>query len=146
MRGPLHSFPWQKSTTALLDNLSTNGVRTTTQRKAGSTVGGEPKELKDAQDGVKIAQEQSETDPHTATQKYRHVTLLAEEKTTPQPDIHGSIVIDGLVRSIRKQKRVAFASIADGSTLAPVQAVFSDPKLTERYLILATPPGTGCID
>ncbi|KAL2425323.1 Asparagine-tRNA ligase, mitochondrial [Exophiala dermatitidis] len=41
------------------------------------------------------------------------------------------IKITGLVRSVRKQKKVAFARIADGSTLATVQAVFPDPALAK---------------
>jgi hypothetical protein len=35
------------------------------------------------------------------------------------------LTINGFVRSVRKQKRVAFAAIGDGSTLKTVQAVFS---------------------
>ncbi|KIW74902.1 hypothetical protein Z517_11672 [Fonsecaea pedrosoi CBS 271.37] len=42
-----------------------------------------------------------------------------------------SVKIAGLVRSIRKQKKVAFARIGDGSTLANVQAVFPDPQLAK---------------
>lgn len=43
--------------------------------------------------------------------------------------------IQGLVRSIRKQKKVAFANIADGSTYGPVQAVIS-PDKAARYVTI----------
>lgn len=33
--------------------------------------------------------------------------------------------VDGWVRSVRKQKRIAFAAVGDGSSLAPVQVVMS---------------------
>jgi asparaginyl-tRNA synthetase len=38
--------------------------------------------------------------------------------------------LNGYVRTVRKQKRVAFAAIGDGSTLQTVQAVLS-PELAE---------------
>lgn len=41
-----------------------------------------------------------------------------------------TLMVNGYVRSVRKQKRVAFAAIADGSTLQSVQAVLS-PQLAE---------------
>lgn len=45
---------------------------------------------------------------------------LQQESTD---DLLGELEIEGYVRSIRKQKRIAFAAIADGSNLQPVQAV-----------------------
>lgn len=35
------------------------------------------------------------------------------------------VSVDGWVRSVRKQKRIAFAAVGDGSSLAPVQVVMS---------------------
>ena len=42
------------------------------------------------------------------------------------------LTVSGFVRSIRKQKRVAFASVSDGSCLEPLQAVLY-PSQTEKY-------------
>ncbi|OJD38070.1 asparaginyl-trna synthetase [Diplodia corticola] len=42
---------------------------------------------------------------------------------------HGErVCVDGWVRSVRKQKRIAFAAVGDGSSLAPLQVVFDDPE------------------
>ncbi|KAF2501794.1 mitochondrial carrier [Lophium mytilinum] len=37
----------------------------------------------------------------------------------------GTITVNGFIRTVRKQKRVAFAAIGDGSSLQPLQAVLS---------------------
>lgn len=44
-----------------------------------------------------------------------------------------AITVHGYVRSVRKQKRIAFAVIGDGSTLQTVQAVLS-PQLAEELV------------
>jgi hypothetical protein len=36
-----------------------------------------------------------------------------------------SLTVNGFVRSVRRQKRIAFAAIGDGSTLKPLQAVLT---------------------
>jgi asparaginyl-tRNA synthetase len=41
-----------------------------------------------------------------------------------------TLIVNGYVRTVRKQKRVAFAAIGDGSTLKSVQAVLA-PQLAE---------------
>jgi asparaginyl-tRNA synthetase len=41
-----------------------------------------------------------------------------------------SLTVNGYVRTVRKQKRIAFAAIGDGSTLQTVQAVLP-PQLAE---------------
>ena len=41
------------------------------------------------------------------------------------------VVLHGLIRSVRKQKRVAFASLSDGTSLEPAQVVFK-PEQAER--------------
>ncbi|KKY20128.1 putative asparaginyl-trna synthetase [Diplodia seriata] len=38
------------------------------------------------------------------------------------------VCVNGWVRSVRKQKRIAFAAVGDGSSLAPLQVVFDDPE------------------
>lgn len=38
-------------------------------------------------------------------------------------ELLGELEVQGFVRSIRKQKRIAFAAIGDGSNLLPIQAV-----------------------
>lgn len=48
----------------------------------------------------------------------------------PAPCDDQSLKLNGYVRTVRKQKRVAFAAIGDGSTLQTVQAVLS-PELAE---------------
>jgi len=52
--------------------------------------------------------------------------------STPQgPPESETLTVHGYVRSVRKQKRIAFAVIGDGSTLSTVQAVLS-PQLAEE--------------
>ncbi|EXJ95597.1 asparaginyl-tRNA synthetase [Capronia coronata CBS 617.96] len=57
----------------------------------------------------------------------RYAKLLEDPKQYEAQQIK----ITGLVRSVRKQKKVAFARIADGSTLASVQAVFPEPAVAK---------------
>lgn len=45
--------------------------------------------------------------------------------------------IHGFVRSVRKQKRVAFAEISDGSTLKPVQAILNPAQAIEYVRCVA---------
>jgi len=44
---------------------------------------------------------------------------------------NSSVTINGFVRSVRKQKSVAFAAIGDGTTVEPLQAVLS-PSQADR--------------
>ncbi|KAH7095160.1 hypothetical protein FB567DRAFT_430836 [Paraphoma chrysanthemicola] len=48
----------------------------------------------------------------------------------PGPSDRESLQINGYIRSVRKQKRIAFAAIGDGSTLQTIQAVLP-PQLAE---------------
>lgn len=52
--------------------------------------------------------------------------------SSPQrtPPDGGTLTVNGYVRTVRKQKRIAFAAIGDGSTLQTVQAVLP-PELAE---------------
>lgn len=125
----------------VLGNTWTCAPRRSLQRRSQSALQSTPAPASKASNAVRDelplpvdldppAPEQTFT---STTQKYRHVRLLRDEGSVPVQHPDGTIVIDGLVRSVRKQKRIAFAHIADGSTLAPVQAVFNDPQLTEKY-------------
>ena len=54
--------------------------------------------------------------------------------STPQgPSESETLTVHGYVRSVRKQKRIAFAVIGDGSTLSTVQAVLP-PQLAEELV------------
>lgn len=64
--------------------------------------------------------------PHA---RARHSQILNQ-------NISSSIKVDGLIRSVRKQKKIAFARLNDGSTLEPIQAVFPDPDLAKEYVLL----------
>jgi asparaginyl-tRNA synthetase len=56
-------------------------------------------------------------------------TLLGHSESplqSRQPPLSGeTLTLNGFVRSVRKQKRVAFAAIGDGSSLQTVQAVLT---------------------
>ena len=48
------------------------------------------------------------------------------------PDDPENVVVNGFVRSIRNQKQRSFASIGDGSSLEPLQAILN-PQQAQRY-------------
>lgn len=52
--------------------------------------------------------------------------LLREEKPAPQ-----EVSVTGWIKSIRKQKRVAFALLSDGSCDTGLQAVITNAELLE---------------
>ncbi|KAF2835926.1 mitochondrial carrier [Patellaria atrata CBS 101060] len=54
--------------------------------------------------------------------------------TTSKPSEGATISINGFIRSVRQQKRVAFAAIGDGTTFEPLQVVMS-PFLAEGLSI-----------
>jgi asparaginyl-tRNA synthetase len=60
------------------------------------------------------------------------LSLSSAQSSSPQstPVDGRALKINGYVRTVRKQKRIAFAAIGDGSTLQTVQAVLS-PQLAE---------------
>lgn len=45
------------------------------------------------------------------------------QQSAESDELLGQLEVEGFVRSIRKQKRIAFAAIGDGSNLQPIQAV-----------------------
>lgn len=55
--------------------------------------------------------------------------LLASPPPLPAA---ASVTVNGWVKSIRRQKKVAFAVISDGSSDAGLQAVFTNVNLAER--------------
>lgn len=60
-----------------------------------------------------------------------------------------SLSVNGWVRSVRKQKRIAFAAIGDGSTTGSLQAVLK-PEDAAKYVNLTNiskcTPLTYCLD
>ncbi|QDS71268.1 hypothetical protein FKW77_000910 [Venturia effusa] len=68
------------------------------------------------------------------TSNYTVVQLLQHDKSTSDPrsdPSDNSRTVDGFVRSLRKQKRVAFATISDGSTVSALQAVLTPEQAKE---------------
>ena len=49
----------------------------------------------------------------------------------------------GFIRSVRKQKRIAFAEISDGSTIEPVQAILQPVQAAEYVFYLSSHHGFG---
>jgi asparaginyl-tRNA synthetase len=62
------------------------------------------------------------TSSPSSSKSYSIASLLSRELTPPENEV---ITINGFVRSVRKQKRVAFAALADGSAMQPLQAVLT---------------------
>lgn len=69
---------------------------------------------------------------HAVTQRPSIAELL-RPSNLPDGDSERTLVVTGFVQSIRKQKRVAFAALNDGSSLEPVQVVMS-PVHAEEYV------------
>ncbi len=61
-----------------------------------------------------------------------HATLEDNRKEYESEQSNAVVKIRGLVRSVRKQKKVSFARVADGSTLGSVQAVFPHPNMAKE--------------
>ena len=68
----------------------------------------------------------------------RHTRLLDDTEPNTKARDDGPVKITGLVRSVRKQKKIAFARVADGSTLPTIQAVFPDPALAKEYVKMSS--------
>lgn len=72
------------------------------------------------------------TTPVTASPQHHKLpmqirTILDRFSANDAVGIGDEVVIHGWVQSLRKQKRVAFATLTDGSTAQPLQVVFADP-------------------
>lgn len=64
----------------------------------------------------------------------RCAQILQESKKTGTSSFEEKeITINGFIRSVRKQKRFAFAQISDGSTVQPLQA-FLTPTQAAEYV------------
>lgn len=100
-------FPYGTTRRALIThNKTTRSVTTSTVRKA--TVATQEKVEDEVANPVGLS----------TVSFIKHDTLLSQGHTTDSP-----IKIAGLVRSIRKHKKVAFAHISDGTTYEPMQAM-----------------------
>jgi len=60
--------------------------------------------------------------------------LQASKKEGPCTLEDQEIKVNGLIRSVRKQKRFAFAEISDGSTVEPLQAILK-PTQAAEYVV-----------
>lgn len=67
--------------------------------------------------------------PNNIAELLRPASPLSSSPSRTFPEDE-TLTVHGYVRSVRKQKRIAFAAIGDGSTLQTVQAV-SSPQLAE---------------
>jgi asparaginyl-tRNA synthetase len=64
------------------------------------------------------------------------IRQLLTSPTSPS----SSIQVNGWVKSIRRQKKVSFAAISDGSSALGLQAVFSDPSLAKGLVFVFIKP------
>lgn len=61
----------------------------------------------------------------TTKQSYTVAQLLSSDVAAQVEDYDDQVALNGFVRTVRKQKRVAFAAIGDGTSLDAVQAVLT---------------------
>src|ERR1700728_121204 len=50
---------------------------------------------------------------------------------SPYYNAPSTIEVTGWIKSVRRQKRVSFAVVSDGSSSPGIQAVFNDPRMTK---------------
>jgi asparaginyl-tRNA synthetase len=67
--------------------------------------------------------------------------LQASKADGPNRFEDQEVQVNGFVRSVRKQKRVAFAEISDGSTVMPLQAILK-PAQAAEYVFSSREPDT----
>jgi hypothetical protein len=115
LKSPLRCLPEGRLLQGPYPSTSINRTRFLTQALAGRQI-----------------HHQTATDAPLVPPLIRHERLLAESGNTDNIQLDKSIKVAGLVRSVRKQKKIAFARISDGSTLANIQAVFRDPQLAKE--------------
>lgn len=65
--------------------------------------------------------------------KPANIASLLESSAESTEESLQEIEVNGYVRTIRKQKRIAFAAVGDGSSLQPVQAVLT-PEQALSYV------------
>lgn len=78
-----------------------------------------------------VARLGSSTTPGARPPVLRCAQILQASKDGPCALEDQEIKINGFVRSVRKQKRFAFAEISDGSTVAPLQAILKPAQAAE---------------
>lgn len=57
-----------------------------------------------------------------------------------RPTVNAPVSITGWIKSVRRQKRVSFAVITDGSNTKGLQAVFTDSDMTKKFSFLCKGP------
>jgi asparaginyl-tRNA synthetase len=77
---------------------------------------------------LRLASTHSSRSLHSAARKAPH--SVADLLGTP-PAAPDTVIVNGFVRSIRNQKNRSFASIGDGSSLEPLQALLT-PQQAQR--------------
>jgi asparaginyl-tRNA synthetase len=55
-------------------------------------------------------------------------------------NISSTVEVNGWVKSVRRQKRISFAVINDGSSSSGIQAVFNDPVLAKKSVFATLLP------
>lgn len=65
---------------------------------------------------------------HTAARPVKSIAALVN---TSELDQSQEIRVNGFVNSLRRQKKVVFATIRDGTTLTPIQALLDPTKAAE---------------
>jgi len=71
---------------------------------------------------------------HTSTRRAAAPLSVADLLDTA-PSTTDNVIVNGFIRSIRNQKNRSFASIGDGSSLEPLQALLT-PQQAQRYVPL----------
>lgn len=88
--------------------------------------------------GTRITRASAPKRPFTYSRAYQHANTSPRPKTRSIAELLESgsaaenVHVDGWVRSVRKQKRIAFAAVGDGSTVDSVQAVLK-PEDAAKY-------------
>jgi len=76
--------------------------------------------------------------PHRFASTFAHrlSPTIRQLLSSPTPNQSSTtITVNGWVKSIRRQKKVSFAVISDGSSARGLQAVFSDGSLAKRCAV-----------
>jgi asparaginyl-tRNA synthetase len=66
------------------------------------------------------------------TTAYRRLPPTIKQLLANNDSIGTAVTVSGFVKSVRKQKRVAFAAVSDGTSADVLQAVFQ-PELAKAY-------------
>ncbi|KIW10874.1 asparagine-tRNA ligase [Exophiala spinifera] len=91
----------------------------------------EPKAIRHSFHHTRPVRAEKNDGTSSALRAVRHATLVDSSRLYDAASRNAIVKVVGLVRSVRKQKNVAFARVADGSTLGSVQAVFPHPNIAK---------------